>query len=76
MTEILDRGVSTKAFQHNANFLFGGELAASDTLDIPYQLLCLLSPGIGLPDIIYSLSHNPAPFHLLLYFFHGAGTTP
>ena len=73
--EVTDGSVPSKTFQHDANLLFGGELAARDTLDIPDKLLCLLSPGFGLLDIVYSLFQFPAPFQSLLYFFLGAGAT-
>jgi hypothetical protein len=76
VTEVPNGSVTPKTFQHNADLLFGCELAAGDTLDIADKLLCLLSPGFSLPDIVYSLGHFPAPFHSLLYFFPGAGATP
>jgi hypothetical protein len=39
-----------KPLRHNADFVFGGELAAGYPLDIPDELSGFLGPGFSLPD--------------------------
>jgi len=64
--EVPDGNIPPKSFQHDADLFLGGELAAGNALDVSYELLSFLGPGFSLSDIIYSLGHNPAPFHSLL----------
>ena len=64
--EVPDRSIPPESFQHDADLFLGGELAAGNALDVSYELLSFLGPSFSLSDIIYSLGHNPAPFHSLL----------
>jgi len=73
LQDVLRKRLRLAQFQHDANLLFGGKLAANDTFDVPHKLLCFLSPSFNLPDIYYSLGHDPAPFHPFLYFFLRTG---
>jgi hypothetical protein len=47
--EVPDGSVQTKTLQNNTNLLFGGELAASEALDILNKLPGLFTPGFSLP---------------------------
>ena len=75
--EITNRYVPPKPFQYDADLLFGSELAAGDTLDVPYKLLCFLRPGLTfLESVCNSLGHGRAPFQSLLYYFQRARSKP
>jgi hypothetical protein len=63
--------LASKAFQDDADLLFGSELAARKALDILDELPGLFTPGFSLPELVCALLYHglllPLNDNLLLY---------